>query len=179
MSATHVLVLGAKKGDILVRMPPSKVTYFVARQLLGGFGRLGVFAVFGHFSTSLFALAAFFGALLHVFVVRERFAILCTAATDVSTGLANCGCKGTTAGGNVGRCRAGIRTILAGHERLDMFPLAGMNLVSTMGRAGVTGELAVSTRFRAGLQPLIVLRMIDFLALLFGWGRERGSQRQG
>ncbi len=133
-------------------------------------------AVFGHFAAGLLAFATLFRAGLHVRVIGECFAFLRTPCTDISTGTAHRRCERTTARCHV--CGGGtcIRAILARHERLHVFSIAGMHHVGTMSRAGVAGSLTVRTCLGARLKSLVMFGTLAFS--LFGRGSSQDSSQQ-
>lgn len=134
-------------------------------------------AVFGHFAAGLLAFATLFRAGLHVRVVGECFAFLRTPCTDISTGTAHRHCERTTTCRHVCGCGTSIRAILARHERLHVFAIAGMQHVSTMGRAGVAGSLTVRTCLGTRLKSLVVFGILAF-SLFGGVSSQHGSQQR-
>jgi hypothetical protein len=68
-------------------------------------------SVLHHLAASLLALAAFFGAFLHVLVVRELFALFRTLGTDICTRFANAFGEIAVPGHDLRRGRTNGRTV--------------------------------------------------------------------
>lgn len=104
-----------------------------------------------HLAASLLAAAAFFGAVLHVLVLRQLFTCLGAAGANIRTGLANGIREGAMARNNL--CRGGthVRAVAAGSQRAGVLMFAVFEHLGAMRRTAIALALTIGTCFRAGL----------------------------
>jgi hypothetical protein len=102
-----------------------------------------------HIPTRLLALAALLGAFLHVLVGWELLAFLAAPRARLRAGGTDEVRKRTAAGRDVSGGTTMLRTIQASPERGSMLFFALREHTLAVGRAGITGALAIAARLGA------------------------------
>ena len=132
---------------------PTEVGFLIFAQLL----LIAVLQVFEHFSARLFALAAFFCAMLHRRVVRKFLAGFGTHLAAVGTGSTDHAAARPLASDDGRRGPASGCAVLAQLKRFEVLLLAFRNQLETVRATGIAGTSAVVARFSALHEMFVVI----------------------